>query len=89
MHTPPPHAHLFQMISGFAVSQAIFTAARLNIAEHIAQLSGATTSPATTPVPILDLASRASAHPDSSTAFRPCPSASSPTQAREPSPTPP
>lgn len=77
MHTPPPPIALFQMTTGFAVSQAIFTAARLNIAEHIAQFAGpgADRAPGATaagqgvatpePVPIALLASRSNSHPDS------------------------
>lgn len=65
MHTPPPHIALFQMTTGFAVSQAIFTAARLNIAEHIAQ--HATASGKAVPqaaVSIDQLASKANANPE-------------------------
>jgi len=76
MHTLPPHIALFQMTTGFAVSQAIFTAARLNIAEHIAQFSGApatlapgaNANPASsnnTPAPIIHLAARTTTDPDS------------------------
>lgn len=32
----PPHVQLFQMMTGFTVTQAIYVAARLNIAEHLA-----------------------------------------------------
>ncbi len=58
MNTLPPPIALFQMTTGFAASQAIFTAARLNIAEHLAQAPGGSAS-------IDHLASRSNAHPDS------------------------
>jgi hypothetical protein len=37
IETLPPAVQLFQMLTGFAVSQAIYAAARLNIAEHLAR----------------------------------------------------
>ena len=39
MQTPPP-VQLFQMMTGFAVSQAVFVAARLNVAELIGDGDG-------------------------------------------------
>ena len=58
MQTPvqplPPHVQLFQMITGFTVSQAIFVAAKLNVAEHLA--AG--------PLPVDQLAHKAGAHPE-------------------------
>lgn len=37
MHELPPNTRLFQMMTGFAVSHAIGAAARLKVAEHLAQ----------------------------------------------------
>ena len=54
MDTPLPGIQLFQMMTGFAVSQAIYAAARLNIAEHL----GAG------PAAIDDLAKKTGADPD-------------------------
>ena len=50
----PPHVQLFQMITGYAVSQAIFVVAKLDVAEHVA--AG--------PVPVEDLARKTKAGPD-------------------------
>src|SRR5262245_19227046 len=54
MQPLPPQVQLFQMITGFAVSQAIHVAARLNIAEHVA--AG--------PVPVDQLARKVGADPE-------------------------
>src|SRR5262245_20979031 len=50
----PPHVQLFQMMTGFAVSQAIFAVAKLNVAEHVA--AG--------PVAVEELARKTGANPD-------------------------
>jgi len=55
MHPLPPQAQIFQMLTGFAVSQAIFVAARLNIAELLAP----------GPMPVEQLAAATNAHADS------------------------
>ena len=54
MQPPPPHVQLFQMITGFTVSQAIFVVAKMNVAEHLA--AGA--------VAVEELARKAKADPD-------------------------
>jgi hypothetical protein len=51
----PPPVQLFQMIAGFAVSQAIFVAAKANVAEHLA--GG--------PTPVEALARKAALEPNS------------------------
>ena len=35
--TPPPHAQLIQMAMGHWVSQIVYVAARLGVADHLAQ----------------------------------------------------
>jgi hypothetical protein len=54
MQSIPPEAQLFQMSTGFVVSQAIYAAARLGIADHLAQM----------PQNVDALAAATGAHPD-------------------------
>ena len=54
MEPLPPPVQLFQLITGFTVSQAIYVAARLNVAEHLA--AG--------PAPVDQIAQQAGANPD-------------------------
>ena len=56
MQSLPPQVQLFQMTTGFAVSRAIYVAAKLNIAEHVAA--------GPTPTPVEQLAKKTGADAD-------------------------